>query len=214
MTSRAFTLIEVMVSVMLIGMLSSLALAPVIITVRRTVQVQEDYSGRAALSRTMNFIARDLMSAMRLSPNPIAIIDHEALGGAADDVLLVMTTAPAVQGRASGTVIYRVDDGGIMHSGVIPGLYRWVMPGTTPLTVDTEKLNVDDAQLVLPYVRDFSVEVPSASHEDENLKNYRGQLPSGVVLKMSRGLRTGTLGTGTLGEEDERNVLESVIVFP
>lgn len=211
MTNRAFTLIEVMVSVMLIGMLSSLALAPVIITVRRTVQVQEDYSGRSALSRTMNFIARDLTAAMRLSPSPIAIVDHEALGGAADDVLLVMTTTPSAQNRPSGTVVYRVDDGGIMHTGVLPGLYRWVLPGQTPSNVDPEKLDIEDAQLVLPYVKDFSVEVPSASHEEENLKNYRGQLPAGIILKMSRGQRTGTL---SLGEEDERNELESVIVFP
>lgn len=211
MTNRAFTLIEVMVSVMLIGMLSSLALAPVIITVRRTVQVQRDYSDMAALSRTVNFITRDLTAAMRLSPNPIAIVDHEALGGAADDTLLVMSTSPVAQQRPSGTVVYRVDDGGIMHANAIPGLYRWILPGKTPMNVDTEKLDIEDAQLVLPYVKDFSVEVPSASHEEENLKNYRGQLPAGIILRMSRGERTGTL---TPSEGGESNELETIIVFP
>ena len=211
MTNRAFTLIEVLVSLMLIGMLSSLALAPVVITVRRTVEVQQDYTNKAALSRTMNFIARDLTGAMRLSPNAIAVVDHEALGGAADDILLVMSTTPAVQRQPSSTIVYRVDDGGIMHANVIPGLYRWVLPGQTPLTVDTDKLDIGTAQLVLPYVKDFSVEVPSASHEDENMKSYRGQLPAGLFIKLTRGERTGTL---SMSEEDERNVLETIIVFP
>ena len=69
MTSKekAFTLVEVLVAVMLTGILTTLALAPVAYTVRRVVETQTEYSDLSALSRTMNFIIRDISSAMRLS---------------------------------------------------------------------------------------------------------------------------------------------------
>ena len=92
-----FTLIEILIAVMLTGILTALALAPVVITVRRVVETQEAYSDLSALSRTMSFIARDLSSAMRFSSNVITVIDHEALGGRADDILMIMSTAPTVQ---------------------------------------------------------------------------------------------------------------------
>ena len=73
---RAFTLIEILVAVMLTGLLTGLALAPVVVTVRRVVETQEEYTDIAALSRTVSFIARDLNAAMRLSPNVPTIRDH------------------------------------------------------------------------------------------------------------------------------------------
>ena len=89
MTTKGFTLIEILVAVMLTGLLAALALAPVATTVRRVVDTQAEYSDVAALSRTMNFIVRDLNSAMRLASNVITIKDHESLGGHARcDVLL------------------------------------------------------------------------------------------------------------------------------
>ena len=94
---RAFTLIEILVAVMLTGLLSALALAPVAFTVRRVIDTQEEYSDITALSLTLDFIARDIFSAMRLSPNVLTVIDHEALGGNAEDVLMVMSSAPAMQ---------------------------------------------------------------------------------------------------------------------
>ncbi len=41
---KAFTLIEILIAVMLTGMLTTLALAPVVITVRRVVETQEEYN--------------------------------------------------------------------------------------------------------------------------------------------------------------------------
>ncbi len=212
MTFRGgFTLVEVLVAVMLTGMLTALALAPVVITVRRTVETQEQYADTAALSRTMSFMGRDLQSAMRLSPNVLAVKDHQALGGKENDILMVMSTSPAVQGMSAGTVVYTVAEGGILHGNVLPGLYRWVFPGILPKDVKTDTLNPEEAQLVLPYVEEFSVEIPVSSREDDRQKEYSGLLPKGIYIKISRERRE---RESYNEEDDEFNTIERIIAFP
>lgn len=214
MTSRkAFTLIEIMVAVMLTGLLTTLALAPVIVTVRRVVETQEEYSDIAALSRTMNFIERDLASAMRLASNVITILDHEAMGGNDDDTLMIMSTAPTVQNLPSGTLVYKIEEGGLMRNNVIPGLYRWVFPGKAPNTINTDSLRGEDGQLVLPGVNEFCVEVPSGSHEDDRRKEYRGALPAGLYIKIGRKNKD-QMPAYQQEDEKELDELESIIVFP
>ena len=199
---------------MLTGMLTTLALAPVVVTVRRVVETQEEYTDMSALSRTMSFIARDLASAMRLSSNVITIIDHEALGGYDDDTLMIMSTAPTVQNMPAGTVVYKIAEGGMMHRDIIPGLYRWMFAGVMPNVIKPDSLNAEDAQLVLPGVNEFCVEVPTGSHEDDRKKDYRGQLPAGLYIRLGRHAKD-EKGIGASNDDkDRRDELESVIVFP
>ena len=212
MTNKGFTLVEILVAVMLTGILTTLALAPVVVTVRRVVDTQQEYTDLAALSRTMNFITRDLNSAMRLAANVITVIDHEAIGGQEDDVLMVMSNSPVMQDLPSGTLVYKIAEGGVLHGNIIPGLYRWIFPGKAPNTIKHDKLNGEDGQLVLPYVKEFCVEVPSGTHEDERRKEYSGPLPIGVYIRIKRGDRNSYVLAGS--EEDERDELESLIVFP
>ena len=207
MTNRAFTLIEILVALMLTGLLSALALAPVVMTVRQITQLQDEFADSAAMAKTVDFIAKDLNRAIRLASNVITVIDHEALGDWDDDTLLIMSSAPNVQNLASGTVVYRIDDGGIMHSS-IPGLYRWVIPGKLPNEVNADKLEVEDGQLVLPDVSGFSVEIPS---RNDNRKEYAGPLPSGVYIKLVRGERT---NFHLPGEKEDIHEYERVIALP
>ena len=211
---QAFTLIEILVAVMLTGILTTLALAPVVVTVRRVVDTQTEYTDFAALSRTMNFIARDLNSAMRMAPNVITISDHESLGGHDDDALLIMSTAPTAQNLPSGTLVYKVAEGGILHGNIIPGLYRWMFPGKVPNVIKLDTLNPEDGQLVLPNVSGFSVEIPTGSHEDDRRKTYSGALPAGIYIKLVRGERSAYTAPSFNDEQDKRNELESIIVFP
>ena len=216
MTTKGFTLVEILVAVMLTGILATTALAPVATTVRRVVETQEAYSDIAALSRTMNFITRDLSSAMRLASNVITVKDHESMGGHDDDVLLIMSTSPTAQNLPSGTLVYKVNEGGIMHKNIIPGLYRWIIPGKLPNAVNTETLEDEEGQLVLPGVSDFCVEIPAGAHEDDRRKTYSGPLPQGIYIKIRRGDRSEFMGTtSTFNDDEERNdEIESIIVFP
>ena len=217
MMTKGFTLIEILVAVMLTGLLATLALAPVASTVRRVVDTQEEYSDVAALSRTMNFITRDLYSAMRLASNVITVKDHESLGGHDDDVLLIMSTAPTAQNLPSGTLVYKVNEGGMLHKNVIPGLYRWIFPGKLPNAVNTDSMEDEEGQLVLPGVSDFCVEIPAGTHEEDRRKSYSGPLPNGIYIKMRRGDRNTTnYSISSMNDDDElrNDEIESIIVFP
>lgn len=216
---HGFTLVEILVAVMLTGMLTTLALAPVVVTVRRVVETQTEYEDISALSRTMNFIARDLNSAMRLSSNVITIVDHQALGGHDEDTLMIMSTAPTFQNQPSGTLVYKVEAGGIMHNNTLPGLYRWIFPGKMPNAVKADNLKGDDpeAQLVLPGVNEFNVEIPTGSHEEDRRKDYSGQMPVGMYIKIGRKKNdTGNNNGYSLQNNDKDNLdeLERFIVFP
>ena len=211
---RGFTLVEILVAMMLTGLLTTLALAPVVVTVRRVVETQTEYSDISALSRTMNFIARDLSSAMRLSSNVITIIDHEALGGYDDDALMIMSTAPTAQNLPSGTLVYKVQEGGPMHNNVLPGLYRWIFPGQMPNGINVERLDPEEGQLVLPGVNEFCVEIPANSLKDDRRKEYRGQIPPGIYIKIGRLNKEANSFYNQNEREKDLNELERFIVFP
>ncbi|MBQ3654426.1 MAG: type II secretion system protein [Synergistaceae bacterium] len=211
MTNRAFTLIEVLVAVMLTGLLTTMALVPVVRAVREVAEVQASWGGRTALSRALDFIGRDLAGAVRLSPNVLTVRDHEALGGLADDVLLVMTSAPAMRRKSACTAAYKIVEGGMMNTSLVPGLYRWELPGRVPNTVNTDRLDPDDGALVLPFVREFSAEIPSGSSSrigGDTDKNYSGPMPNGLIVKIVRGERTNSYNEGVYDE------LERIFVIP
>ena len=215
-TKRGFTLIEVLVAVMLTGMLTVLALAPVAYTVSRVVDTQNEYADFSALSRTMNFIVRDLSSAMRLSSNVLMIVDHQAMGGNDDDVLMIMSTSPTAQNLPSGTLIYKISEGGIMHGNVIPGLYRWIFPGRLPNTIKYENLDPTEGQLVLPGIDEFLAEVPKGSHEDDRDKEYSGALPKGIFIKLGRDTKKNQQNLSLNSNKNAKNFneLEAYIPLP
>ena len=193
-----FTLIEILIAVMLTGMVTSLALAPVVVTVRRVVELQTSTSGTLALSRALSFIGRDVAGTVRLTKQAVRVEDHQALGSQEDDILAVMTTSPTRQQMPAGTVVYKIERGGSLR-GVVPGLYRWVLPGKQVDEVEPEKLRGEDGQLVLPDVTGFSVEVPNGKERE---KKYEGALPAGLAVALTR-------GTGK-----EAETLEEIIVSP
>ncbi|MBQ6774265.1 MAG: prepilin-type N-terminal cleavage/methylation domain-containing protein [Synergistaceae bacterium] len=220
---KGFTLIEILVAVMLTGMVTTLALVPVVRTVSRVVQAQQNYMDVSALSRVVSFIERDLNSAIRTAPNVITIVDHEAANRGDDDILMIMSVSPIMQGQSAGTLVYKIDEGGLLHNNIIPGLYRWVFPGKTPNMIKPEDLSGEDGQLVLPGLKQFKVEVSTSSQTDSNTKNYRGLLPAGLHIKLSRTARSNNSSNSPASTQPvivNNNIgkslteYESIIVFP
>ena len=178
-------------------MVTTLALAPVVFTVRRVVETQADYSDAGALERTLAFIGKDAAAALRLAPIAVKVEDHRALGGAEDDALLVASTAPAKQNLPAGTLVYKIDRSGPLREDTPPGLYRWLLPGEDIAKIDAAKLRGETGQLVLPGVTAFGVEAVAGSERE---KEYEGGLPAGLVVTLVR------------GKDEER--LEHVFVYP
>ena len=219
---KGFTLIEILVAVMLTGMVTTIALVPVVRTVSRVVQAQQNYMDISALSRVVRFIERDLNSAIRTAPNVITIVDHEAANRGDDDILMIMSVSPITQGQSAGTLVYMIDEGGLLdNNNIIPGLYRWVFPGKTPNMIKPDDLDGENGQLVLPGLKQFSVEVSTSSKTESNTKNYRGLLPAGLHIKLSRTAKgnssnqpasTQTIVNNNIGKT--LTEYESIIVFP
>ena len=199
MGRRGFTLIEILVVVLLAGMVTTLALAPVVFTVRRVVETQADYSDAGALERTLAFIGKDAAAALRLAPLAVKVEDHRALGGAEDDVLLVASTAPAKQNLPAGTLVYKIDRSGPLREDTPSGLYRWLLPGEDIAKIDAAKLRGETGQLVLPGVTAFGVEAVAGS---ERQSEYEGALPAGLVVTLAR------------GKDKDEERLEHVFVYP
>ena len=199
MGRRGFTLIEILVVVLLAGMVTTLALAPVVFTVRRVVETQAGYADAGALERTLAFIGKDAASALRLAPIALKIEDHRALGGAEDDVLFVASTAPAKQNLPAGTLVYKIDRSGPLREDTPPGLYRWLLPGKDIAKVDAAKLRGETGQLILPGVTAFGVEAVAGSERE---KEYEGGLPAGLVVTLAR------------GKDKDEERLEHVFVYP
>jgi prepilin-type N-terminal cleavage/methylation domain-containing protein len=185
---RAFTLIEILIAVALMGLVASLTLAPVVYAVRQVVETEEAYTDEAALRRTALFMAQDMMAGLRLARVTMRVIAHETLGGGNEDTLIVASSAPAKQNMAVGSVVYKLVQRSFMNDRAIPGLYRWVLPGILPDAVKPGELEEKDGQLVVPYVTGMKLSVYRSS---EWVSDYEGKLPLAVQITLYRGEERG-----------------------
>ncbi|MDR2528272.1 MAG: prepilin-type N-terminal cleavage/methylation domain-containing protein [Synergistaceae bacterium] len=181
---RAFTLIEILVAVALTGMVASLALAPVVYAVRQITETEALYSDEAGLRRAAAFMARETAAGLRLASVVVQVVAHERLEGGNDDVLIVATASPARQNLAAGSVVYKLLYRSVMDEDLIPGLYRWRLPGALPEKVEHVGLEKKDGQLVLPHVTAMKL---SVFNPPDWVGDYSGKLPRGMRFSLSRG---------------------------
>jgi prepilin-type N-terminal cleavage/methylation domain-containing protein len=179
----AFTLVEVLVSVALTGLIASLAFAPVAYAVRQVTETEEAYYDELDLRRTAMFMAQDVAAGLRLASVTVRVIGHKELGGGDNDTLIVAGSAQARQNLAAGSVVYRVVRWSFMNDKYVSGLYRWLLPGVLPEDVEYEKLEVKDGQLITPYVTELSL---SVFESPEWVSDYGGKLPTGMKFVLSR----------------------------
>ncbi|MDR1376864.1 MAG: type II secretion system GspH family protein [Synergistaceae bacterium] len=205
---HAFTLIEILAVVALTGLISSLALAPVVYAVRQVVETEAVYSDEAALRRTAVFMAQEVAAGLRLASVVVRVVDHKQLGGGDDDTLIIASAAPAKQNLAAGSVVYKVVRPSFMNEKYIPGLYRWLLPGVLPEDAEYDNLEEEDGQLVAPYVTELRV---SVLEPPEWVDDYSGELPPGMRFALSR---TKERQGASSSELDAAERVEYVFGFP
>ena len=180
---QAFTLVEVLVSLALTGLIASLAFAPVAYVIRQITETETTYTDETALRRTAVFMAQDVAAGLRLTPTVVRVLARQEFGSDNDCTLIVASSAQAKQNLAAGSVVYRVIRGSFMNDSNIPGLYRWLLPGVLPENVAYDKLEAKDGQLILQYVTELSVLVLDPP---EWVLSYEGKLPAGMKFVLAR----------------------------
>ena len=180
----AFTLVEMLVVVALVGLIASLAFGPIVYVVRQITETEAIYSDEAALRRAATFMAQDVASGLRLAPAAVRVINHEELGGRDNDTLIVASSGPTRQNMAAGSVVYRIVRQSLFNDRQVPGLYRWVLPGVLPGDVQYDRLEAENGQLVVPYVTELNL---SVFDPPDWVSDYSGKVPAGMRFVLSRG---------------------------
>ena len=161
-----------------------MALTPVIYAMRQVTETETAYSGETALRRAAAFMAREAATGLRFASVVVRVIAHERLGGGDNDTLVVATASPARQNLAAGSVVYKLLQRSPLDNRLIPGLYRWHLPGILPEDADHARLEEKDGQLVLPYVTEMKL---SVFMPPDWARDYNGKLPRAMRFSLSRG---------------------------
>ncbi|MDO5114971.1 MAG: type II secretion system protein [Synergistaceae bacterium] len=202
--ASAFTLVEILLVVGLVGIIAAVALAPLVFTVRSLEDAQSRWGN---LHNTASAADKIYSDVRRVIENPsfsvFRIIHKSGLTTEADDRLVMWSAAPKYEGRNVGVVIYKVVAGNSLN-GAKSGLYRWVRDNvpsrnavsgdllsraasddeSTPMDIDTDSLDPKDAKLILAGAEGVRFFVRQGKKWEQE---YEGSLPpmlkTEIVLK-------------------------------
>ncbi len=182
---KAFTLVEVLITVSLIGVIMAGAVAPLVLMVNSLNQVESDYSRETALHRTISLIFRDLRSKCASPSGVSAILKRRDIpGDIRRDILLFWTCNPSGYSSGAGTIVYMIHEG---NWGEKAGssLYRWFIPSVLPDEVNYEDLGIDsqNSQLLLPDVGNIAFSAWDGSVWSDS---YQGIIPAAVRVSIKR----------------------------
>lgn len=190
---KGFTLIEIILTVGLVGIIAVAALAPLVFTVQSLETVQRDWGKKM---RTMEAADRIFYDARNFAPSdsfPIFRTVHkEGLIVREDDRLLVWSVAPVKENKPPGLIVYKIVSSTSLNK-YEPGLYRWEMPGwrsaakgsdkeAGPTALDTDSLRPEEGKMVLKDAEGLRFSVWSGeSWSDE----YTGELPKAMRVTIT-----------------------------
>ncbi len=182
---KAFTLVEVLVAVGLMGIVAAVAIGPLVALVVRLEAVQADYAGETALSTAARAIASDCRQILP-QEGKIAFraIRRDLLGNRRTDVLLFWTGAPLTRKQPAATEAYSILEPGPFRESIKPGLYRWTLPGVTPEEVFVDRLDPAAGTLLVKNADLFAIRVFDGK---DWVEDYSGPLPPGISIQIGRG---------------------------
>jgi prepilin-type N-terminal cleavage/methylation domain-containing protein len=185
---RGFTLIEVIVVLAVVGVVMTAAMAPLVYSVSRVVEAERVFREESAFTKVMALIAKDMSAVLRMAPSPVVrLLKSDALGSRDLSILIVASSTPAVQNQAVGSVVYKVYESSAFLN-FVPGLYRWVVPSVFPRDVEPEKLDMEQAQFVLPDVTELNIQIFVPPDWKDS---YSGNMPVGMKIELARGEERG-----------------------
>jgi len=193
---KAFTFIEVLVTMVIIGVIATSAMIPMVFMVRQLEETEKDLAGREGMRRAAGFISREIT---RISPVPdgpaLRILRKDVLGGGREDLLLFWCSPSFYSGRPPGSVLYRISS---LPQKAGKGLYRYYFPSVLPRDMDLLKVDTENAQrqLVLPYIIEMSLSVWDGT---KWVDTFDGPYPGAVKIILKR---------------DPANVVEEFIWLP
>lgn len=186
MRRSAFTFIEVLVVLALVGVMAACAIAPMVHVVSNLRDAQNGWGYRSAVEDSARIIFRDIRNYIQGPDQTYCLLRRkDILGGNAADVLAVATGSLLKTSLTPGTVVYSLlQEDTLGMKSQIPGLYRWTFLGKRPEDIDLNiSFPVEDGALVLPYVDSFRVEAYGGK---EWLGDYSGSIPAGVRITVKR----------------------------
>jgi prepilin-type N-terminal cleavage/methylation domain-containing protein len=181
---RAFTLVEVLVAVGLMGLVATVAIGPLVALVGRLEIVRKDYAQEETLYAAARDIASDCRQILpQVGETAFRTIRRDLVGDRRADTLLFWTGAPRTRNEPAATEVYAILEPGPFRESVKPGLYRWTLPGESPEDVVPERLDPAKATLVLKNADRFAIRVfDGKSWVDD----YSGPLPAGASIEIGR----------------------------
>jgi prepilin-type N-terminal cleavage/methylation domain len=121
---KAFTLVEVLVAVGLMGLVATVAVGPLVALVVRLEAVQIDYAAETALSAAARTIASDCRQILpQEGKMAFRCTRRDLIGGRRTDALLFWTGAPLTRKQPAATEAYAILEPGPFRESVKPGLY-------------------------------------------------------------------------------------------
>lgn len=182
---RAFTFVEVLIAISLIGVITTGAVAPLVHLVNSLRQVESDFVSERAVHKSISLVFRDFRKTnICPSGQPVIIKRREISGDRRRDVLVFWTVSPSGYEGGAGSMVYMVYEGDWGRK-TSSALYRWFLPTLLPAEVQIEKLDMDSShiQLVLPEVEGLSFEIWDGRAWTES---YQGPVPAALKATMER----------------------------
>lgn len=180
----AFSLIEVLVAVGLMGLVSTIAVGPLVALVVRLEAVQGNYASETALSGAALAIAADCRQTLpQGGQTPFRSVRRSLPGDRRVDFLLFWTGAPLTRRLPAATEVYAVIEPSPFQESVKAGLYRWTLPGVIPEDILPERLDPARGTLLVRNADRFAVRVFDGR---DWVEDYSGVLPAAISIELGR----------------------------
>lgn len=194
--SRGFTLIEILLAVGLIGIIASVALAPLVFTVISLEDAQKNWSSERKEDSAVDTLFRDIRNIVKNQAfASLQVIHKDGLRVKEDDRVLIWSGSPAREGQTVGLVVYRVLEESTFDK-TVGGLYRWTVMDViassdqrtnkpaSPMDFDVERLEAKQGKLLLPGVTGMRFRV---WREKKWVDEYEGDSPVAVSVELIQG---------------------------